>query len=114
MGSRILSRSFNVEKWDAEEGQELHVPHHPDTHQDRMDVDSSVPEGTGENGEEPQHVETEEDEDESSDTAMVPMADMLNARYGSENVGCGGLYQQTNIDLSFFLCRRNCSTRNMS
>ena len=95
MGSRILSRSFNVEKWDAEEGQELHVPHSPESHQDGMDVDSDVAEGIGENGEEPQHVETEEDddddEDESSNTAMVPMADMLNARYGSENVRGGGL-----------------------
>lgn len=26
------------------------------------------------------------DEDDPSDIAMVPMADMLNARYGSENV----------------------------
>lgn len=32
--------------------------------------------------------EDSDDEDEDpSDVAMVPMADMLNARYGSENVG---------------------------
>ena len=68
-----------------------------------MDVDSNVAEGIGETGEEPQHVETEEDDDddESSDIAMVPMADMLNARYGSENVRHSGLYHQTSIDFCF-------------
>lgn len=39
----------------------------------------------------PQPEENEDSDDEDvgdpSDVAMVPMADMLNARYGSENVG---------------------------
>ena len=30
--------------------------------------------------------EDDEDADDQSDVAMVPMADMLNARYGAENV----------------------------
>ena len=36
----------------------------------------------------------EEDAVDPSDVAMVPMADMLNARYGSENVGIS-LYADT-------------------
>ena len=44
---------------------------------------------------EPSHLESEDneiveedsDDEDPSDVAMVPMADMLNARYGCENVG---------------------------
>ncbi|KAG5639450.1 hypothetical protein H0H81_001572 [Sphagnurus paluster] len=86
MGSRILSRSFNVEKWESEEGQSQ--PNESiDTREDGMDVDSSHSlEGDG-NVDDAHHseVEDEDDEEDASDTAMVPMADMLNARYGSEN-----------------------------
>ena len=32
-------------------------------------------------------VEEDSDDEDPSDVAMVPMADMLNARYGCENVG---------------------------
>lgn len=93
MGSRILSRSFNVERWNSGEDEE-EIPAANTSHGSGMDVDS--PEGN-ENVDEPHHAETEgeeeeeEDDDEeedSSDVAMVPMADLLNARYGSENV-CG-------------------------
>ncbi|KAG6827343.1 hypothetical protein H0H92_012164 [Tricholoma furcatifolium] len=86
MGSRILSRSFNVEKWDSgeEEEEETTIPTNSRDHE--MDVDTpDGPTGTHENGESHGEAEEEEEEEDSSDTAMVPMADMLNARYGSEN-----------------------------
>lgn len=88
MGSRILSRSFQVEKWEGED--EAHdvlqaageVAVQEDQH--AMDVDGEA-EGDGSN--EPGMEDNEdEDEEDPSDVAMVPMADMLNARYGSENV----------------------------
>jgi SET domain-containing protein 6 len=88
MGSRILSRSFNVERWDSGEDEEEN-PAANTSHGSGMDVDS--PQGAG-NGDESHHTEPEDEEeddddgDDSSDVAMVPMADMLNARYGSENV----------------------------
>lgn len=90
MGSRILSRSFNVEKWDSAEDEVRNIT---DSREDEMDIDpSSAPEAPQENEEEFQHSDTEEeDEDDCSDIAMVPMADMLNARYGSENV-CRGVF----------------------
>ncbi|KAF8070798.1 hypothetical protein FPV67DRAFT_1488737, partial [Lyophyllum atratum] len=92
MGSRILSRSFTVEKWDTGEGEDdLDAP--TNSRSDEMDVDSpdgpEVSDGNIDQLFESRHSEAEEEEDEdendSSDTAMVPMADMLNARYGSEN-----------------------------
>ncbi|KAF5380369.1 hypothetical protein D9615_004738 [Tricholomella constricta] len=87
MGSRILSRSFSVEKWNSGE-EENENSNTPNSRADEMDVDSSEgPEGAEEKIDESHHdeMEEEDEEDDSSDTAMVPMADMLNARYGSEN-----------------------------
>ncbi|KAG6831726.1 hypothetical protein H0H87_004277 [Tephrocybe sp. NHM501043] len=83
MGSRILSRSFSVERWDSGEEEAGASSALTNTRSHEMDVDS--PDGPeGEHGDNESEVEEEDDED-SSDTAMVPMADMLNARYGSEN-----------------------------
>jgi SET domain-containing protein 6 len=87
MGSRILSRSFSVEKWDSGEGEEDNAAANT-SYGSNMDVDA--PQGTEEGESASHHDEAEEtdgdDMDGSSDIAMVPMADMLNARYGSENV----------------------------
>ncbi|TFK53554.1 SET domain-containing protein [Heliocybe sulcata] len=89
-GSRILSRSFHVEKSDDEDSDE-------DAEagcSDAMDTDEApqlvAPSGPGsaENdsaaGAAGEDSDDEDDED-VGDVAMVPMADMLNARYGSEN-----------------------------
>jgi len=87
MGSRILSRSFTVEKWGEDEriqgeGEENEGSTGANNSVDSaMDVDDGIDEQDGGDDEE------EGDEgDDPSDIAMVPMADMLNARYGSENV----------------------------
>ena len=89
MGSRILSRSFIVSRWSGEseddEGaeQEEATASSPGS----MEVDGkqfSVPPG---DAEDPETRDSDEDDDEDpSDVAMVPMADMLNARFESENV----------------------------
>jgi SET domain-containing protein 6 len=85
MGSRILSRSFQVEapsaitstdpgQTPAQEDSEMSLdedsPHSPDNNglNDVIDEDDS------------------DDDDDSADVAMVPLADMLNARYRCENV----------------------------
>ncbi len=86
MGSCILSRSFVVEKWEPDEDEEaINVV---DTSLgSAMDVDEQ-----DENQETTDHTEgaengdEENEEEDSSDIAMVPMADMLNARYQTENV----------------------------
>lgn len=55
-----------------------------------MDVDEAPPRQPSEfDAPPPEESEDSDDEsdDDPSDVAMVPMADMLNARYGSENVG---------------------------
>lgn len=49
-----------------------------------MDVDGT---GDGDEGLDEENSDSDEEEmDDSSDIAMVPMADLLNAQYGSENV----------------------------
>lgn len=87
MGSRILSRSFNVEKWDSGEGEDENAAANTSLGSE-MDVDA--PQGSEGDESASHHDETEEEDgagiDDSSDIAMVPIADMLNARYGSENV----------------------------
>ncbi|CAE6418323.1 unnamed protein product [Rhizoctonia solani] len=89
MGSRILSRSFQVE------GDEIEAEENPDVSMESsksMDVDRSReeanPQGEAnedENGQEDDGDSDSEDCENVEDVAMVPMADMLNARYGGEN-----------------------------
>ena len=80
MGSRILSRSFQVEP--------LSTTDSVDSSQTRaqedaeMNLDEPSPHELNDNDED----ETEDDEDDPANVAMVPLADMLNARYGCENV----------------------------
>ncbi|CAE6374464.1 unnamed protein product [Rhizoctonia solani] len=95
MGSRILSRSFHVE----EDGTEKEDPEevNPDVSMESsksMDVDQSreeenpqseVRESENENEQEEDGDSDSEDGEKVDDVAMVPMADMLNARYGGEN-----------------------------
>lgn len=98
MGSRILSRSFRVEEWqisggqlDAEtvpssEGMEVDPPvnlSNVDSSSQRSDTDSES--------------EDDEDVEDQADVAMVPIADILNARYGSENVSFRQTYLAPNL-----------------
>jgi len=111
MGSRILSRSFQVEKWNpsANDEEEDGVP------QAEMDIDGGHPDPTepdegrnGDIGEE--HVgDSDDEDDDSGDVAMVPMADMLNARFGCNNVCCAAsVFAYTRL----MVYRRGYSTNN--
>ncbi|KAF9227023.1 SET domain-containing protein [Gyrodon lividus] len=98
-GSRILSRSFTVSRWtedgeddhegegrnDGDEGEDIQVDTRANTSLgSAMDVDDPQESSHEDAG----SVSDEDDEDEDedpSDVAMVPMADLLNARWGSEN-----------------------------
>lgn len=100
MGSRTLSRSFSVEKWEghtAEKQEESASSPDADAGGDEaMDVDAEAVAATAPEAEEgvdePSFVvddendSDDEDEEDPANVAMVPMADMLNARYKSENV----------------------------
>lgn len=71
-GSRILSRSFHVEKWsekdqNQESGEDSEEPRD-------MDVDDS---GSSE--------DDDEEREDTADVGMTPMADMLNARHSCNN-----------------------------
>ncbi|KAK0455504.1 SET-domain protein [Desarmillaria tabescens] len=85
MGSRILSRSFNVEKWENEVGDDELAQN------SSMDVDDPAPLASA-NSDSPERAhgeevaeEDEEEEEDVSDISMVPVADLLNARYEAEN-----------------------------
>ncbi|KAF8647120.1 hypothetical protein AX16_006952 [Volvariella volvacea WC 439] len=79
MGSRILSRSFEVERWNLDDEEEEGNTT-GNANDSSMDVDPPSHDGAD-------HEERDEDGEEvdASDISMVPMADMLNARYGHEN-----------------------------
>ncbi|KAF8629885.1 hypothetical protein AX15_003242 [Amanita polypyramis BW_CC] len=88
MGSRILSRSFHVEPWhDASEDSVDANPE--DTNED---VDATLADSPRD-ADIPGETDAEEDE-EGVNVAMVPMADMLNARFESENVCMGSSHLQ--------------------
>jgi N-lysine methyltransferase SETD6 len=113
MGSRILSRSFTVQRWrasddpendnaaaeednDAEDDDEAVAAANVSQSSAGMEVDQDagmdaiVAEAQGTaaaaNEGEDNDDNEEDDEEDPGDVAMVPMADMLNARYGCENV----------------------------
>jgi SET domain-containing protein 6 len=99
MGSRILSRSFHVEKWkseheqepeeDAEDKEEEEENSPPPDHAMEIDevppipleVDPSVSFDSHDAAEE-DGEDDEDDGEDVGDVSMVPVADMLNARYG--------------------------------
>jgi hypothetical protein len=93
MGSRILSRSFIVEKWNEDEDENENENEAANTSLgSAMDVDEQShaeerPDVAEEMGENDNDEDDEDDDEDSSDVAMVPMADILNARYQTENVG---------------------------
>lgn len=94
MGSRILSRSFQVSKWEGEtqnDNDEEEDVDAPDANKSvdsaAMDVDETPEDGDAGGGEDSEAADDDDESgDDPADVALVPMADMLNARYGSENV----------------------------
>lgn len=84
-----------MEKWEGEDAIDNDATDQANTSTDSgMDIGNTSA-GSGMDVDEdsvnaPQPEESEDsngdDAEDSSDVAMVPMADMLNARYGSENV----------------------------
>ena len=110
-GSRILSRSFTVTRWTdddkveenkADDGEvvgsdvdEVEDSHPNTSIESTMHIDDDHPHPPllEDSKEGPESDSEDEDEDDPSDVAMVPMADLLNARWGSENVS------------SLFLCK---------
>lgn len=87
MGSRILSRSFVVEKWNGDEDEDDAAGTAGNiSMESAMDVDEKDPNQDPDRvGHEEDSEDEDEDEDDPSDVAMVPMADILNARYQTEN-----------------------------
>jgi len=89
MGSRILSRSFQVEAMSAASTDLRQTPAQEDS---EMSVDEISP-NSSDNNDSDAIIDDEDSDDDgdgdddTADVAMVPLADMLNARYGCGNVG---------------------------
>jgi SET domain-containing protein 6 len=82
MGSRILSRSFQVEALSTIDSVDS-----PADEDAEMSLDESSPHALNDNGsDETEGDDDDDDDDGSANVAMVPLADMLNARYGCGNV----------------------------
>jgi SET domain-containing protein 6 len=113
-GSRILSRSFSVPSSRA--GRKKHgrqeagagdtsmqtdgdVSMHTDEGDKTLDLgDQTLETVNGENEDEPEEEEDEEDDEDAEEEVMVPVADMLNAAYERDNVGCELLeYEKSDI-----------------
>ncbi|KAM5530522.1 hypothetical protein V8D89_015799 [Ganoderma adspersum] len=102
-GSRILSRSFHVEKWrgehvenedsgnddgenDGGEGSAMDIDPQPTVDgEDNPPTAEDAARESDEAGLEAEEDSDDEDREDPADVAMVPMADMLNACFESEN-----------------------------
>ncbi|PFH49761.1 hypothetical protein AMATHDRAFT_146943 [Amanita thiersii Skay4041] len=76
MGSRILSRSFDVERWHVEGNEDTSTQETLADDSNEVSIESSM---------DLESNEESDDDEKPFDIAMVPMADMLNARFESEN-----------------------------
>ncbi|KAI9455472.1 SET domain-containing protein [Lactarius psammicola] len=85
MGSCILSRSFQVEAQPQVDGSHTPALAHEGAEMD-LDNSSSIPHGNDDTEDIEDNVGSDDgDSDDPANVAMVPMADMLNARYGCAN-----------------------------
>ena len=82
MGSRILSRSFQVEALSTTDS----VDSSQTTAQEDVEMNLDEPSPHALNDNDSDESEDGDEEDDPANVTMVPLADMLNARYGCENV----------------------------
>ena len=83
MGSRVLSRSFTVSNLKEEEDQENDVG--DSSLGSAMDIDPPH-DGTSANNSQEDNEEEGAEDEEGIEAVMIPLADILNARYNTENV----------------------------
>jgi SET domain-containing protein 6 len=87
MGSRILSRSFQVESCEDKHDSPSAQGEEDTVDLTLIDVDQDeVPEGNHITDANSVEEDYDDDDEDTSGISMVPMADLLNARYGCNNV----------------------------
>lgn len=91
MGSRVLSRSFTLSKEEEEEEEENENENENDVDNSSMgstmDINGPLHKGTSvDNSQEGDNEEEGGEDEEDTEVVMVPLADILNARYNTENV----------------------------
>jgi N-lysine methyltransferase SETD6 len=86
MGSRVLSRSFTLSK--EEEGNENEDENDVDNSSvgSTMDINGPLHKGTSVDNSQGDNEEEGGEDEEDTEVVMVPLADILNARYNTENV----------------------------
>jgi SET domain-containing protein 6 len=82
MGSRVLSRSFTLSK-EEEDDHENDVDNF--SLGSAMDIDPPH-NGTSANSSQEDNEEEGGEDEEETEVVMIPLADILNARYNTENV----------------------------
>lgn len=83
MGSRVLSRSFTLSKEEEDDNHENDVNN--SSLGSAMDIDLPHNGASANNSQEDNEEEEGEDLEET-EVVMIPLADILNARYNTENV----------------------------
>ena len=87
MGSRVLSRSFTLSKEEEEEENENENDVDNSSMGSTMDINGPLHKGTSvDNSQEGDNEEEGGEDEEDTEVVMVPLADILNARYNTENV----------------------------
>jgi SET domain-containing protein 6 len=84
MGSRVLSRSFTLSKEEEEDDHENNVDN--SSLGSAMDIDPPHNGTTSANNSQEDNEEEGGEDEEETKVVMVPLADILNARYNTENV----------------------------
>ena len=85
MGSRVLSRSFTLSKEEEDHEHENENDVVNSSLGSAMDIDP-IHNGTSANDSQEDNEEEGSDDEEETEVVMIPMADILNARYNTENV----------------------------
>lgn len=86
MGSRVLSRSFTLSKEEDDHENDIDSSSSMGS---AMDIDGPPHNGASATDDSQEGDNQEEDEDEDEEetkVVMIPLADILNARYKTENV----------------------------
>ena len=86
MGSRVLSRSFTLSKEEEEHDHENENDVDSNSAGSAMNIDGPLHKGASADDFQEGDNEEEGEDEEETEVVMVPLADILNARYNTENV----------------------------
>lgn len=108
MGSRVLSRSFTLSKEAEDHENENENDVDNSSLGSAMDMDPTQ-NGISANESQEDNEEQGDDDEEETEVVMIPLADILNARYNTENVQPTPGFVISMLTMSFAYSRLNSS-----